>query len=106
MYVVGLDRPWVHAPFRPPFEIQGFTILEKDINKIRNLCRYVYIDPKLGKDAKHYLSDDQQLKQITEVFASLPATSLPPQVYKDQTTPEQEIPAARQILNDANELCI
>ena len=106
MYVVDLDRPWVQAPFRPPFEIQGFTILEEDVNKIRNLCRYVYIDPNLGKDAKHYLNDDQQLKQITEVFASLPATSRPPQVYKDLTTPEQEMPAARQILNDTNELCI
>lgn len=105
MYVVDLDRPWNLAPFEPPFDIQGFTIrYESEISKVQSLCRYVYIDPELGKGAKQYLSDGSKLKDITRVFSSLPSKSLPPQVYKDQTTLQEEVPQARQILMDTDEL--
>lgn len=105
MYVVDLDRPWVQAPFEPPFDIQGFTIRqESEIDKVQRLCRYVYIDPNLGKGTKKYLTDGQKLKDITRVFASLPSSSLPSETYKDRTTLQEEIPQARQILVDTDKL--
>ena len=45
MYVSELDRPWSQAPFEPPFEVQGFFVSsEEDLEKIRALCEYVYVD--------------------------------------------------------------
>ena len=41
MYVSELDRPWLETPFL----FQGFRIdSEHDIEQIRQVCRYVYID--------------------------------------------------------------
>lgn len=105
MYVVDLDRPWILAPFEPPFDIQGFTLRQVDeINKVQDLCRYVYIDPTLGRGAQRYLTDGQHLKDIASVFASLSSTSLPSKQYNDRTTLQEEVPYARQILVDTNEL--
>jgi HD-GYP domain-containing protein (c-di-GMP phosphodiesterase class II) len=46
MYVAELDRPWVETPFL----FQGF-ILESDdeINEIKSLCEYVYIDTERSR---------------------------------------------------------
>lgn len=52
MYVVELDRPWLDTPF--PF--QGFHVNGlKELQQVRRLCRYVYIDPDLtvGREAVH-----------------------------------------------------
>jgi len=64
----------------------------------------VHIDPDLGTGAKRYLADGRKLRDISQVFASLPSSSLPRQVYDDQTTLQEEVPQARQILRDTNEL--
>jgi HD-GYP domain-containing protein (c-di-GMP phosphodiesterase class II) len=41
MYVIELDRPWLETPF----QFQGFEIKSKaEIQAIRNVCEYVYID--------------------------------------------------------------
>lgn len=107
MYVAELDRPWVQAPFEPPFEIQGFTIRdEEELETIQRVCRYVRIDPELGKGAERYLADGLHLKDFTEVFVSLPATSMPPEVYEEQTSFEHEIPTANQILTDTGQVYI
>lgn len=43
MFVSDLDRPWLGTPFL----IQGFEITSKDdIQKISEICQYVYIDKK------------------------------------------------------------
>lgn len=105
MFVAELDRPWVQTPFAPPFEFQGFTIRQDDeVEKIQRVCRYVRIDPDRGKGAKRYLADGFDLKDITEVFVSLPATSVPNEVYKEKTSFEQEIPTASQILEDTGQV--
>ena len=108
MYVAELDRPWVQAPFAPPFELQGFTIQDdEELETIQKVCRYVRIDPELGKGAQRYLADGlefKNIKDITEVFVSLPATSLPKEVYKEQTSFESEIPTANQILSDTGQV--
>ena len=105
MYVTELDRPWLQTPFAPPFEFQGFTIQQEDeVEQIQKVCRYVRIDPERGKGAKRYLADGVQLKDITEIFVSLPATSLPEEVYKEKSSFEQEIPTANQILEDTGQV--
>ena len=47
MWVSELDRPWVGTPFL----FQGFEISSPDeIETLRGLCEYVYIDTELGGD--------------------------------------------------------
>lgn len=105
MYIAELDRPWVQAPFQAPFEIQGFTIRDdQELETVQRVCRYVRIDPELGKGAQRYLADALKLKDITEVFISLPATSFSKEVYKEQTAFEYELPTASQILDDTGQV--
>lgn len=50
MYVVELDRPWKESPFL----FQGFKLsTEKDLQTIKKICRYVYIDQE--QSDKHVL---------------------------------------------------
>lgn len=47
MYVAELDRPWLETPFI----FQGFVInSDDDLQVLRSLCEYVYIDPEKGDD--------------------------------------------------------
>jgi len=47
MYVSTLDRPWIETDFL----LEGFYIEnQNDINKIQQLCEYVYIDVELTKE--------------------------------------------------------
>ena len=78
MYVVDIDRPWVQAPFEPPFDLQGFKIkTDEELDKIQKLCRYVYIDPNLGREARRYLGDERRLQDLAQVLNDLPASSAP-----------------------------
>jgi HD-GYP domain-containing protein (c-di-GMP phosphodiesterase class II) len=46
MYVSGLDRPWSQTPF----PLQGFYLRNLDeINQLKALCHYVYIDIEKGR---------------------------------------------------------
>jgi HD-GYP domain-containing protein (c-di-GMP phosphodiesterase class II) len=46
MYVSGLDRPWSQTPF----PLQGFYLRElREINEIKALCHYVFIDVEKGR---------------------------------------------------------
>ncbi|MDH3354107.1 MAG: DUF3391 domain-containing protein, partial [Chromatiales bacterium] len=50
MYVAELDRPWLGTPFL----FQGFPITTIDeLERLRNLCEFVYIDIALGRNAPH-----------------------------------------------------
>lgn len=55
MYVYELDRSWVETPFL----FQGFTIVnERDIQQLRDNCRYVYIiEDQRGKSINAQLSE-------------------------------------------------
>lgn len=49
MFVSKLDIPWLESPFL----LQGFYIeTEKDLDKLRATCQYVYIDTSLQKKRK------------------------------------------------------
>ena len=42
MFVAGLDRAWLHTPFRPP----GFQITRvQQLKQLQQYCEYVFIDP-------------------------------------------------------------
>ena len=46
MHVSELDRPWIETPFL----IQGFLLRDdQEIQQLRNLCKYVYIDELQSK---------------------------------------------------------
>lgn len=46
MYVAELDRPWIESPFL----FQGFVLNEEsEINELRALCEYVYVDTERSK---------------------------------------------------------
>jgi len=47
MYVCELDRPWLDSPFL----LQGFYLKDiKDIDTIRDVCEYVFIDKSFERD--------------------------------------------------------
>ncbi|HWV15112.1 MAG TPA: HD domain-containing phosphohydrolase [Cellvibrio sp.] len=46
MYISGLDRPWSQTPF----PLQGFYLRDlDDLNKLKSLCNFVYIDTEKGR---------------------------------------------------------
>ncbi len=102
MYVVELDRPWESVPFEEPFDLQGFTITTVDvIVRLKELCRYVYIDPELGVGAARYLSEEHNLTDLDGLVKKT-ADSIPLQdFYPEQATVEEELNQAQQILQDS-----
>ena len=103
MYVTELDRPWTQAPFEPPFEFQGFKVSSSiELDKVKNLCEYVYIDPKFGREAQNYLPDAHGLRDITQTGASFADSAVPVQ-YTTETAMDQEIPLAQKALKATNE---
>lgn len=106
MYVTELDRPWPQAPFEPPFEFQGFMVSNhEELDKVKELCEFVFIDTQFGKEAKNYLPDSYGLKDITQVFVSL-SSETKDQPVSLETTLAQEIPVARKALQAINETYI
>jgi|GEM_PF-1988519 len=52
MYVAALDRAWSDVPFKPPFELQAFTIAsDADIAEVQKYCEYVLVDMSLSRHA-------------------------------------------------------
>lgn len=113
MYVSELDRPWLGLPYA----IQGIPIQsQKDVDKLSRYCTYVYVDTDKSEPfvAKQYFSNGQYSspKQFTSIVnknntkvlraraQELQATSelkTPfhgSEVYKDQCTAKEELPAA------------
>jgi len=65
MYVARLDKPWLETPYK----IQGFLLREqKDIDRLKNHCKFVYIDAEKSskafetnsKGSKQLLTDEEQ----------------------------------------------
>lgn len=79
MHVAKLDRPWLDTPFL----LQGFPIhKQEDLEALRNICEYVYIDVL----KTHYLSP--------ELRSNLVAPGTPTTRYETTTSVEHEIRAA------------
>lgn len=91
MFVCRLDRPWEGTPF----PLQGVELtLEQDIQTIRDLCRYVYVD------ARRMVAYTPR-PMLTRTH--LPALRFRATVhYEDGTTVEQEIPRVRHALENAS----
>ena len=84
MYVSSLDRPWLEAPF----PLQGVSVDKpEDINTLRNICDFVYIDTLktryLPKRARGRVPDSDHEK--------------PRRTYEIQTRIEEEIQQAQKI---------
>jgi len=95
MYVSRLDRPWIDTDF----VFQGFLLADPhEVEELRRDCEYVYIDIASGKEAKHYLSpEDEELKSICDV----PKRD---NVYKDTVLVEEELETAREVHAEAEEV--
>lgn len=66
MYVAELDRSWLHTPFQAP----GLLITDQSqIEELRRLCEYVYIDPLLSQQDEA----DQFTTGLTARLHTLPA---------------------------------
>jgi putative nucleotidyltransferase with HDIG domain len=116
MYVTELDRPWLGTPFL----FQGFEIqTDEDLQKLRELCQFVYVlegDPKVSvahtRDAAQPVSTARpvtekrqplRLKPEATSDTSIPRTGTPPQRYQDLVPVEQEIRQAMEIESSARE---
>lgn len=63
MYVAELDRPWLESPFL----FQGFLIeSEDDLERLRDVCRYVYVDDLKSRS----LPEEKHLKDALPAGAS------------------------------------
>ena len=63
MYVAELDRPWVESPFL----FQGFIIeSEEDLGKLRESCKYVYVDDMKGPQ----LADNRLIRRTPSATSS------------------------------------
>jgi HD-GYP domain-containing protein (c-di-GMP phosphodiesterase class II) len=112
MYVVEVDRPWLDTPF--PF--QGFHVRGlKELQQIRHLCRYVYVDPDLtlGKEPTHLprapgavaFSPKRTPKPGNPPLHQRVALAPPVKPrYRDMTRVEEEITAARAVHTRARQV--
>jgi len=106
MYVVELDRPWSEAPFTMPFHLQGFLIRDLDeLQRVQKVCRHVYIDPRLGKDAKYFVPEtDGPGGGFGEGLPPISAANRIDPRYRDAHGVAEELPAAREVLIDTKRL--
>jgi HD-GYP domain-containing protein (c-di-GMP phosphodiesterase class II) len=58
MYIVELDRPWLDTPFL----FQGFELqTEEEIQAVRDICDYVYIDTTKRKKASNAVAEQTRI---------------------------------------------
>jgi len=64
MYVAELDRPWLETPFL----FQGFKVSDQEeIDKLQELCTYVYVDTTLGiRPTSSMIREDVSLNSADE----------------------------------------
>lgn len=113
MYVSELDRPWIESRFL----FQGFEIrTEEELEELRRLCKYVYIEteveytngqakprtaPAMGRPAPdEFAAKRIGFELVDKVAATEPRTSR----YTDRATLEEELPRAREIERETQQL--
>ena len=88
MYVAALDRLWLNTPFPPG----GFYIRDqKQVERIRRFCSYVYIDPLKSEEP-----DD-----VVIPFEPIHPSALAPRINQHEVG--EELPWARQALSALHE---
>lgn len=92
MFVCRLDRPWEQTPF----PLQGVLLRsEDDIDAIRELCQFVYVD------ARRLLADSPPRQLLTRT--NLPKSRFETAIhYANAIGPEEEMPRARAALDNAS----
>jgi HD-GYP domain-containing protein (c-di-GMP phosphodiesterase class II) len=100
MYVCRLDRPWLETRYL----FQGFHInSDEDINELREICEYVYVDPERGEVPKQRLQTlplTTPKDKFVAVFKNVSRTDRYPVV----TTVQEEIQACRESRDRAIDL--
>ena len=88
MYVCELDRPWLETPY----PLQGFTIVsDKDINKLQNICEFVYIDVKRTLENESNFS----VRNESLAFSEKDKRHIHKVEYVDSRPMEEELPKAK-----------
>ncbi len=115
MFVCELDRPWVETPFL----FQGFEIHTNDeLEELTHLCQYVFIDDGRGDDAvitprgpaptaPRIVQEHTRSRKQPSSFTVLKKFShgrVPPPTYPDTATLEQEVPRAKEIVQQSRNL--
>ncbi|HKT32916.1 MAG TPA: HD-GYP domain-containing protein [Gammaproteobacteria bacterium] len=109
MYVTRLDRPWTDTPFL----FQGFFIgSQDDIDELRRLCQYVYIDPErhyeeLPRIKARGTGNYSAVTQVTSVNLSTSRVDSRNEranrtVSASPHSMEEELPAGKQAYDEAN----
>lgn len=95
MYVCRLDRPWNEMPF----PLQGFMIdSDAQISLLRAHCHRVWIDVERGREPS-----DAPLRTLKRRRQD-PESLLGSAKHSDVVSVEQEIPAAREVLDHVSRL--
>jgi len=111
MYIAELDRPWLETPFM----FQGFELTSQvALDKLRELCRYIWIETDLGKDyipprrggqaaftrMQQLVDEDVRIREKIRRLVVAPLPRAQRQAYVDRTTLEDEIVQAKTIHTD------
>ena len=91
MYVSELDRPWLESPFL----FQGFEIQsDEDLQKLKSLCKFVYIDDEKGIDVPDKLGS-WHVQPVTHVDEEAENARQAPRRYTDKVDFLDEMPRAK-----------
>lgn len=102
MYVSGLDRPWSQTPF----PLQGFYLRDlNEINQLKALCQYVYIDIEKGrgpisanlKTITPSAKKPTTRERVSSFTESLAPLKIQRGLYRDVEPLQREVKKARQL---------
>ena len=73
MYVAELDRPWLQTPFHA----HGFMLSHAEqIESLRRVCSYVYVDPVLSEHSENGLFSTGLTERVSTLVAGNHLSSL------------------------------
>lgn len=102
MYVCEADRPWLETPFM----FQGFPLHSlDDVEAVRKVCSYVYIDTERGKDSAESMVALKASRNLErEMIKNIPHPAQESMRYPITASLQEELPVARRIHDDTRHL--
>jgi HD-GYP domain-containing protein (c-di-GMP phosphodiesterase class II) len=101
MFVAKLDRPWTETPF----VFQGFVLkTEEQLETLKKYCKKVYVDPEKRQESvavKHLALPPSTRQVIAEQSKEVVRGTV---VYKELATVEDELPRARTVFAQTNNI--
>lgn len=101
MFVAKLDRPWTETPF----VFQGFVLkTEEQLEALKKYCKKVYVDPEKRQESvavKHLALPPSTRQVIAEQSKEVVRGTV---VYKELATVEDELPRARTVFAQTNNI--